>query len=120
MTKDEFAKPDTSNQLSMDDKAEIWAEYLMLRDMAAKYKKWHARMKEIFGEYDEITIGGNLIATHTVGGAVNQAQLRADHPEIYAAYQDPQTVLVFNTELFEQQRPDLADAYRSRSLRIKN
>lgn len=119
MTRDEFENPDTSKQAAIDEQAEFWAEYLTLREYANKYKAWGKRFKQIFGDKDEITIGGKVVATHKIGGRVNEAQLRADHPGIFDAYCDEHVVKVFNAEAFAQNNPELANAYRSRTLIIK-
>lgn len=119
MTKEEFLTPATEGYLPIDDKAEFWREFLTLREAANKYKVWKLRFKEVFGESDTITIGGEIVATHTRGGAVNQAQLRADHPELYDRFTRIEQARVFDSALFEQSHPALADEYRSRALRIK-
>lgn len=120
MTKEEFIGGPTEGQMQIDDKAELWARYLELREASRTFKKWHARFKEIFGDADEITIGGDVVATHTVSGAVNQSQLKADHPELFALFEGVELVRVFDSAKFEAEHPTLAAAYRSRSLRIKN
>lgn len=119
MTRDEFENPDTTDQVAIDDQAAFWAEYLILREQAKKYKKWTARFKELFLDRSEVTIGGNVVATHRIGGAINEAQLRTDHPELFNTYCDEIVVRKFNAETFAEHNPALADAYRSRVLIIK-
>jgi hypothetical protein len=119
MTKEEFLAPTTEGQLSIDDKAEFWAEFKRLHEAARKLKVWKARFKDLFGDADVITINGEIVATHALGGAVNQAQLRADHPELFDQFTTIKQVREFDSALFEQAHPELANQYRSRSLRIK-
>lgn len=119
MTKEEFLAPTTEGQLSIDDKKDFWEEFLKLHAAAKKYKIWKGRFKDIFGDSDVITIGGEIVATHSVGGAVNQSQLRADHPELFDRFTTITQTRTFDAELFAQTHPELADQYRSRSLRIK-
>lgn len=87
-----------------------------------KYELFRDRLKARVGDADELTIDGQVVATHAINGAFNESRFAKEQPHIFQEFLVDRVVQVFDAEAFAATHPALytGDAYRSRSLRFKS
>lgn len=99
---------------------EFLRHHSLTKDSTGFLDQFKKLVPGVVGDAGLLVMGNLPVVSFRRDGALVMKRLEAEQPQIVAKYTEMKLVPVFDKEKFEQEMPDVFEAYRARSFRLVN